>query len=60
MFIYVTFDSNGFVIDYKKVETDGCFFCYINRFPVEYNYRWGYTFVGKGFPYEKKSLKFYI
>ena len=23
MFIYVTFDSNGFVTDYKKVETDG-------------------------------------
>ena len=23
MFIYITFDSNGFVTDYKKVETDG-------------------------------------
>ena len=23
MFIYVTFDSNGFVTDYKKVETEG-------------------------------------
>lgn len=23
MFIYVTFDSNGFITDYKKVETDG-------------------------------------
>lgn len=23
MFIYVTYDSNGFVTDYKKVETDG-------------------------------------
>lgn len=23
MFIYVTFDPNGFVTDYKKVETDG-------------------------------------
>ena len=23
MFIYIKFDSNGFVIDYKKVETDG-------------------------------------
>ena len=23
MFIYITFDSNGFVTDYKEVETDG-------------------------------------
>ena len=23
MFIYITYDSNGFVTDYKKVETDG-------------------------------------
>ena len=23
MFIYITFDSNGFITDYKKVETDG-------------------------------------
>ena len=23
MFIYITFDSNGFVTDYKKVETNG-------------------------------------
>ena len=23
MFIYVTFDSNGFITDYKKIETDG-------------------------------------
>ena len=23
MFIYITFDSNGFVTDYKKVKTDG-------------------------------------
>ena len=23
MFIYITFDSNGFVTDYKKVETEG-------------------------------------
>lgn len=23
MFIYVTYDSNGFITDYKKVETDG-------------------------------------
>ena len=23
MFIYVTFDSNGFITDYKKVETEG-------------------------------------
>ena len=23
MFIYITFDSNGFVTDYKKIETDG-------------------------------------
>ncbi|MEN2346692.1 hypothetical protein ABC657_09755 [Lentilactobacillus parabuchneri] len=23
MFIYITYDSNGFITDYKKVETDG-------------------------------------